>query len=63
LSYLSRIENDYIIDAERRRTAQEIYKLLGMSEGAGIMAGARMHSASEAALEMYSPRANARIFV
>jgi hypothetical protein len=62
-NYLDRVENDDALSPSLRRDAKEWYKLLGIFEDLGIFVGARMHSATEIALETYSPRANAPRFV
>jgi hypothetical protein len=59
LAYLSCIQEGFGVDGALKSTAREMEALLVMCEGMGILAGARMYSASEAALEIYSPRVNA----
>lgn len=61
LSYLSRIQ-DGPYAASLKGSAREIYFLLSTFESIGILLGARMHSATEAALDEYSPKSEARIF-
>lgn len=61
-NYLDRVENDDALSPSLRRDAKEWYKFLGIFEDLGILIGARMHSATEIALETYSPRANAPRF-
>lgn len=57
-SYLARIEEGPYPDAIHR-AAKELYAALGAWEDRGVLLGARMHAASELALELYSPRARA----
>jgi hypothetical protein len=59
LNYLGSIDNDDTLDPDVRQSAREMGSLLGMYESMGILQGARMHNASERALEAYSPRATA----
>jgi hypothetical protein len=59
LNYLARIEDDLNLDADVRRAAREVGSSLELYESMGILIGLRMHSASEQALEIYSPRDNA----
>jgi hypothetical protein len=61
LAYLGRIEDGSYADSVKT-TAKEIYFLLSVFEDMGILLGMRMHSASEAALETYSPKAEAPIW-
>jgi hypothetical protein len=59
LAYLVRIEDDPEQPASLRAAAREMHSMLATCEGMGILLGMRMHSASEAALEIYSPKAQA----
>lgn len=59
MDYLSSIEKDDASPRELRSSAREMQTLLGLYENVGILPGMRMHSASEAALEIYSPKAEA----
>jgi len=58
LNYLARIESNTCPES-LKRTAKEFEKMLEFAESQGILAGARMHAATEVALEMYSPKARA----
>jgi len=60
LDYLARIEDGTYPDT-LKKSAKEIYSLLSTFESIGILLGMRMHLASEAALEIYSPKAEAPI--
>lgn len=60
LDYLSRIESGIYPDM-LKKSAKEFYYLLSTFEDMGILIGMRMHSASESALEMYSPKAETTI--
>jgi len=60
LTYLGRIEDGGYPEPVRR-AAQELETMLGLAEASGILAGARLHAAAEAALELYSPRAQAPV--
>jgi hypothetical protein len=57
--YLGRVEDDEKCSRETRRAATEFYKALANIENTGILAGMRAHAATEAALELYSPKAKA----
>lgn len=59
LSYLARIESDEGASAKLLSNAREMQALLGIYENVGILPGMRMHSASDAALDIYSPKAEA----
>jgi hypothetical protein len=61
LGYLARIEDGPYGDSVKTST-KEIYFLLSTFENMGILLGMRMHAASEAALETYSPKAEAPIW-
>lgn len=61
LDYLVRIECGPYTDSVKK-SAKEIYFLLSTFENMGILLGMRMHGASEAALETYSPKAEAPIW-
>ena len=58
LNYLARIEGGSYSES-LKGAANEFERVLGAIEAQGIIAGARIHAASEAALEAYSPRQNA----
>ena len=58
-SYLARIVDDDSTSPELRRTAQETERMLGLFEDVGILPGWRLRSATEAALDIYSPREKA----
>ena len=61
LGSLARIEDGPYGDSVKT-SAKEIYFLLSTFESMGILLGMRMHAASEAALETYSPKAEAPIW-
>jgi len=61
LGYLARIKDGLYADSVKT-SAKEIYFLLSTLESMGILLGMRMHTASEAALETYSPKAEAPIW-
>jgi hypothetical protein len=56
LNYLSRIEDDCGSTQELKFEVKAFEKMLLMWENSGVLAGARMHAATEIALERYSPR-------
>jgi len=58
-NYLARVEDDDDTSASLKRAAGEWYRMLGIIEESGTLRGARAHKATEIALEIYSPRANA----
>jgi hypothetical protein len=58
LDYLARIE-DGNFPLPTQRAAVRFQQQLATNEEMGILVGMRMHSASEAALEKYSPNADA----
>lgn len=62
LDYLAGVENDDTVRPELRSTAREMHSLIAVSETVGMLAGWRTLSASEAALELYSPKAQAPEF-
>jgi hypothetical protein len=62
LNYLARIEDEPSCPASVKASAKEIYFVLSTFESMGILLGMRMHSASEAALDAYSPKSEAPIF-
>ena len=62
LTYLSRIQNEESYPESMRALAIELEFELTVFEEAGIVRGARMHAASDAALEIYSPSAEAPEF-
>jgi hypothetical protein len=57
LGYLARLDSDYQPKPDYQRAAKELYTLLASTEAQGIIAGMRMHAASDAALDLYSPKA------
>ncbi len=59
LSYLARVEDDEKSSETLRRSAKDFERVLSLAEQQGVLAGMRMHAASEIALEAYSPRVNA----
>ncbi len=59
LSYLARVDDDKTLSPEVRQAAKQFYAALGAVEETGILAGMRVHAASELALERYSPKAEA----
>jgi hypothetical protein len=61
LNYLARIDGDTNLPESARRAAKVLHEMLGLFEAQGILIGARMHAASELALEAYSPKANAPV--
>jgi hypothetical protein len=56
LGYLARLDSDDQPKPDYQRAAKELYTLLASTEAQGILAGMRMHAASDAALDLYSPR-------
>ena len=60
LNYLARIEDSEEISPSVKSSAKQLEFMLGTFENLGILAGARMYSAVEAALEAYSPRSAAK---
>jgi hypothetical protein len=62
LNYLVRVEDDQELSLEVRRAAKNLEGQLATYETMGILVGARMHAASELALEIHSPRALAPPF-
>lgn len=61
LGYLAQVE-DGPYPVSVKTSAQEFYFILSTFESMGILLGMRMHSASEAALEAYSPKAEAPLW-
>lgn len=59
LAYLVRIEDDQEQSASMRTAATYMHTVLSACEEVGILPGSRMHSAMKAALEIYSPKAQA----
>jgi hypothetical protein len=57
LGYLSEIQTGEYSE-QLKGAAREFEKVLGAIESQGIIAGMRVHAASEAALEAYSPAAS-----
>ena len=62
LNYLARFEDEPSCPASVKASAKEIYFLLSTFESMGILLGMRMHSASDAALDVYSPKSEAPVF-
>lgn len=58
-NYLARIGDLSNFSTSVSASAKEIYLLLSTFEGIGIFPGARMHAATEAALDVYSPKSEA----
>ena len=56
LNYLSRVEEDESSSQALRFEVKAWNSLLLMWENSGVLVGARMHAATEIALERYSPR-------
>jgi hypothetical protein len=56
LGYLARLDSDYQPKPDYPRAAKELYTLLASTEAQGILVGMRMHAASDAALDIYSPK-------
>ncbi len=56
LNYLSRIQDDPENPSRLRESAIQVEQTLVVMEEIGILAGARVHSAYEAALDIYAPR-------
>ncbi len=61
LNYLARI-NDGPYAATLKASAKEISFFLSTFESMGMLLGMRMHSATEAALDEYSPKSQAPVF-
>ena len=61
LNYLARIDDGPQYPMSIKTAAKEIYSLLSTYESIGILPGARMHAASEAALDAYSPKSEAPV--
>lgn len=61
LNYLARID-DGPYPASVKTAAKEIYFVLSTFESMGILLGMRIHSATEAALDAYSPKSEAPTF-
>lgn len=62
LNYLARIDDGPQYPGSVKSAAKEMHSLLATYESIGILLGARMHAASEVALNAYSPRSEAPIF-
>jgi hypothetical protein len=56
LGYLARLDSDYQPKPDYKRAAKELYTFLASTETRGILAGMRVHAASDAALDIYSPK-------
>jgi hypothetical protein len=61
-NYLARIDDGLQYSMSIKTAAKDIYSLLSTYESIGILLGARMHAASEAALDAYSPKSEAPVF-
>jgi hypothetical protein len=61
-AYMFRIEEDEDSPAALKALAKESTRTLELFDNLGILLGMRMHSAAEAALEAYSPKAQAPVF-
>jgi len=59
-NYLARIEDDEEVSPAVKRAAKDLEVVLGMFENQGILIGARVYSATEAALDIYSPKTAAK---
>ncbi len=57
--YLCRIQDDPEYPSRLRQSAAQVEQTLVVMEEFGILVGARMHSAYEAALDIYAPRERA----
>ena len=62
LGYLARIEDNGEISPSIKRVAKDLETMLTMWENQGILVGARMYSATEAALDIYAPKRLAKEF-
>jgi len=62
LAYFGRIEDGGKYDASIRTLAKEMTFVMTICEHTGILAGMRMYSAADAALDMYSPKSESPIF-
>ena|SRR5665647_1041225 len=62
LCYLARIDDGPQYPTSIKTAAKEIYSLLLTYESIGILPGARMHAASDAALDVFSPKSEAPIW-
>ncbi len=60
LAYLTRIQDDRSFLEPLRMSARQTERELELFEEMGMLLGMRMHSASEAALEIHSPRGEAK---
>jgi hypothetical protein len=56
LGYLARLDLKYQPKPDYQRAAKELYTLLASTEAQGMLVGMRMHAASDAALDLYSPK-------
>jgi hypothetical protein len=56
MNYLARLDSNYQPKPDYQRAAKELYTLLASTEAQGILAGMR-NAASDAALDLYSPKA------
>jgi hypothetical protein len=61
-NYLLRVEDEPRYDADLRASAKQWHFALGMWEQMGILVGMRMHAATDAALDIYSPNSEAPLF-
>jgi hypothetical protein len=61
-TYICRVRDDFTVSEAIKWEAKIMETMIAMFENSGILAGARWHAASEAALEAYSPKAQAHAF-
>ena len=61
LNYLSRVSDDCASSQALRFEVKAMEAMLLMWENSGFLVGARMHAATEIALERYSPRRSAPV--
>jgi hypothetical protein len=61
-TYLYRIEDDADCSAAAKKAAVQMTAVLTIFSGMGVLAGMRMHSAADAAFELFSPSSAAPSF-
>jgi len=61
-AYLSRIDENLELPIEVRMRARETQARLEVIEEAGVLLGMRAHDATDAALDIYSPKSEARVY-
>ena len=61
-NYLARIEDSDEVSLTVKRAAKDLETVLGMFENLGILVGARIYSATETALDLYSPKSETKEF-